>query len=563
MRRRDGAVLLALGVLLGVLVGTLAMPPASPAAPPTPSPTPEPEVVFREGIVGQPVSPTPVSARSQADRDIVALVFRGLVRLGPGQSVLPDLAERWEMESQGRRWTFHLRQDARWQDGQPVTSEDVLFTVRALQSTTSTSPSAAAWRQVSTTALDASTVRFDLATPVVDFIEAALQPLLPAHLLGSVAVEALADHPFWRSPIGSGPFVLVQWDSERAVLEPLVPATTDVTRPFSTLAARQPAEAAAALLPRLELRFYATADELAAAYRAGEVDSASGLSGALANDVVDTDGGRLIRYPGTTLTSVVLNLRPRQQPEFADPRTRRALLEAVDRDAIVAGVLAGAGTRADSAIPPLSWAFDPDASKPIACDTTAAASDLKAVGWTRSGGRWTAPGGTEPFEVELLVAVSAANPVVRDIAAAVAEAWTKLGLGVTVTELPPDEFVARLADGDFAAAVMDVNVGLDPDLYPLLAASQARSGGSNVAGVQDATLDRALEAARKPASTERRKAALASLQEVLVARLPILPLVFRDHVYVVPERLAGPTARPLSDASGRFWDVLTWRLAAR
>lgn len=336
-----------------------------------------------------------------------------------------------------------------------------------------------------------------------------------------------------------------------------------MSRPFSTLAPRQPTGAAAPLLPRLEIRFYATADELAAAYRAGEVDSASGLSGALAASLDGLDDARVLHYPGTILTSVVLNLRPRQHPAFADPRTRRALLEAIDRDAIVATALAGAGRRADSPIPPTSWAFDPASSKKIGYDLAAATRDLKAAGWSRSGGRWTAPHDKEPFAVELLAPDAASNPVARGIATAVAAAWKKLGLRVTITELPPAEFVSRLRSRDFAAAVVDVNVGLDPDLYPLLASSQARSGGSNVAGVQDAAVDRALEAARQPGTAAQRETALAKLQQVLVERLPILPLAFRDHVYVVPAALQGPTPRPIADLSGRFWDVLTWRLADR
>ncbi|MCU0483824.1 MAG: ABC transporter substrate-binding protein [Chloroflexi bacterium] len=495
---------------------------------------------------------------------MVALVFRGLVRLGPGDSILPDLAERWTTEQEGQRWTFVLRQDARWQDGQPVTAEDVALTVRALQAPGSTSPAADTWRQVVATVVDERTVRFDLAAPTTGFLDAMRQPLLPAHLLGSVPVEALADDPFWRAPIGTGRFALVQWDERSAVLEPVAPLPPDLSRPFATFPARRLTGSGSTLMPRLELRFFQTAEELAAAVRAGEVDSAAELSGAPATGLVGSgDNLRLLRYPGTTLTSVVLNLRPGAQPAFGDARTRRGLLAAIDRDGIVAETLAGTGKRADSPIPPVSWAFDRSASKPIAHDNTAAAADLRAAGWSRSGGRWTAPRGKSPFEMELLAPDAASNPVAAAVAAEVAAAWTGFGLRTTVTELAPADFVTRLRDGDFAAAVVDVNVGLDPDLSPLLASSQARSGGSNIAGVQDATIDKALSAASEPGTTAQRKKSMSRLQQVLVQRLPILPLVFRDHLYLVPEALEGPTERPLSDPSERFWDVLTWRLADR
>jgi peptide/nickel transport system substrate-binding protein len=564
VNRRDSAVILALGVLLVALVAALALPAGTPAATPSPTSTPPPVATFREGIVGVPVSPTPISARTQADRDIVALVFRGLVRLGPGDSVLPDLAERWTTDSDGQRWTFVLRQDARWQDGQPVTAEDVALTVRALQAPGSTSPAADTWRKVVATVLDERTVQFDLSAPTTGFLDAMRQPLLPAHLLGSVPVEALADDAFWRSPIGNGPFTLVEWSDERALLEPVTSLPPDLSQPFATFPPRRLTGSGAPLMPRLELRFFETADDLAAALRAGDVDSAAELPGPIATDLEGAgDDSRLLRYPGTTLTSVVLNLRPKQQPAFADARSRRGLLAAIDRDGIVADTLAGAGRRADSPIPPASWAFDQAASKKVAHDAAAAATDLKAAGWTKSGGRWRAPGTKVPFVLDMLAPDAASNPIAAAVAAEVAKAWSDIGLRTTVTELPPAEFVARLRDGDFAAAVVDMNVGLDPDLYPILASSQARSGGSNIAGIQDAVVDKALNAAREPGTTAERQKAMARLQRVLVERLPILPITFRDHLYLVPAALQGPTPRPVADGSERFWDVLTWRLADR
>ena len=88
---------------------------------------------YREGVLGRPVSVSPLSARTQADRDLVALVYSGLVRNGPAGTIVPDLAERWTVDGTGAVWTFQLREDARWHDGEPVTAEDVVFTIHVLQ----------------------------------------------------------------------------------------------------------------------------------------------------------------------------------------------------------------------------------------------------------------------------------------------------------------------------------------------------------------------------------------------------------------------------------------------
>jgi hypothetical protein len=119
----------------------------------------------------------------------------------------------------------------------------------------------------------------------------------------------------------------------------------------------------------------------------------------------------------------------------------------------------------------------------------------------------------------------------------------------------------RLAKGDFTAAVTDVSIGLDPDLYPLLASSQTLAGRSNIIGVQDPVLDGLLTAARKAVLDADRKVAYQALQQQLATGRYVLPLLFADEVVVVHDAVEGPSIRQVTDPSDRFWDVLTWRLA--
>ena len=113
----------------------------------------------------------------------------------------------------------------------------------------------------------------------------------------------------------------------------------------------------------------------------------------------------------------------------------------------------------------------------------------------------TCPARRSPLTLEVISPTEAANPGLFAAAEAVVADWTKLGLGATHTALPPGKFVTeRLATGDFQVAIADVTIGLDPDLYPLLASSQTVTGGSNVVGLQDPKLDALL---RRPARRAR------------------------------------------------------------
>ena len=120
----------------------------------------------------------------------------------------------------------------------------------------------------------------------------------------------------------------------------------------------------------------------------------------------------------------------------------------------------------------------------------------------------------------------------------------------------------RLSRARFDAAVVDINVGLDPDLYPLLGSRQAGIGGSNISGYQDLELDERLTAARKPGDDAARKKAYAELQAYLSTAQPMLPLYWRDEPVVLSDRVVGPAKHLLGDPSDRFWDALEWRLAS-
>ena len=176
-----------------------------------PAPVTRPYV---EGALGAPSSVSPLTARTQVDRDLVALVFSGLVRNGPDGTIVPDLAERWSVDKSGKTWTVDLRDDARWHDGEPVTSDDVLFTIETLQDPSYTGPSSTSWNEVTVSASGPHRVVFTLETPLGGFLQALTQPIAPAHLLGDVPVDALADDPFGQQPVGSGPFALVELTDE-------------------------------------------------------------------------------------------------------------------------------------------------------------------------------------------------------------------------------------------------------------------------------------------------------------------------------------------------------------
>ena len=594
----------------------------APTGPPTASPAAP--VVYREGVLGRPSSITPVTARTVADKDLVGLIFSGLVKVGPGDTLAPDLAASWTVDKSGQVWTVAIRPDAMWQDGIPVTADDVVYTVSALQDPSASGGLAAAWADVTVEALDSHTVRFTLGSPVGSFLAALTQPLLPAHLLRGIAMSDLAASSFALSPVGSGPYQLVQVDDAHALLVPATPRASGASpgssggsdglgpgdpgsspsagpaagasagaspnpsaigalggpMALAAASARPSASAEATPAPTLgpapspteapdpyaspveqiELDFYDTEAALADAFTAGQIDGAAGLGAATTQTLGALAGARILDYPTTTLSAVLLNLRP-SHPELGDPNVRKALLGAINRAAIAKTDLGGQARLADTLIPPESSVYDASRVVSIPYDRTKAAALLRAAGWTRASGRWTAPKGKAPYAMDLLTVPADVNPRLAAIASAVKDDWTSLGLTVTVTSLSGSDLAARLESGDFTAAVLDIASGLEPDLYPLLDSTQVRSNGSNRSGYQDPALDKLLEAARQNASSAKLQAAWSALLAGISAKMPVLPIAWADEQVVV-RGLSGATPRLIVNPGDRFWDVLAWRLAA-
>jgi peptide/nickel transport system substrate-binding protein len=572
MTRRDTSLVLALVASLAIVAILVGAPIMQSAATPLPTDGPDTAVVdrpYREGVLGHPESISPLTARTQADRDLVALIFAGLVRNGPNGTLVPDLAARWNVADGGKTWTFELRDDAFWHDGVPVTAGDVAFTIHTLQDPDYSGPRATSWSGVTVQATGERTVRFTLDIPIGGFLQAATQPIAPAHLLADVPVSSLPDHGFSQRPVGSGRFALVTRERDLVVLRP-PDAPSDAPSPapaaeatdsLATIAPTIRPELPRPYLDGIEFHYYEDPAALAADYEAGRLDAVSGVDPAVAADLAETPNSHLLRYPGSTLTAVLFNLRP-GHPAFATPDVRLALLRAIDREALIDEAFGGSAARADGLIASSSPLFDAEASSPVPYDPKEAEASLEKLGWKRVDGQWRLPKAKSPFTIELLSPDEASNPAVFAAAEAVARAWTAFGITTRHTGLPAAEFVReRLMRGEYDAAVGDIAIGLDPDLYPLLASTQTVSSGSNIMGLQDATLDGLLVKAREPGTETERKEAYRALQEQLSKGRYIVPLAFADETIVVHEEVVGPSLRQVSDPSDRFWDVLTWRLA--
>lgn len=168
--------------------------------------------VYHEIIIGEVKTLNPILAQTDAEKSASSLLFSGLIKIDGNGNVQSDLAERYEISQDGRFYTFYLRNNLRFSDGEKLTAEDVLFTVSSIQSPESKSPLNSSWSDVKTSAPDDQTVVFELPKVYGPFVYNCNFGVIPAYL---------SAEEFSKKLVGSGIFAFKKAESKDGVVSEL------------------------------------------------------------------------------------------------------------------------------------------------------------------------------------------------------------------------------------------------------------------------------------------------------------------------------------------------------
>ncbi|MDE3113205.1 MAG: peptide ABC transporter substrate-binding protein [Chloroflexota bacterium] len=447
-----------------------------------------------------------------------------------------------DVSADGKVWTFTIRDDARWQDGEPVVADDVVYTVGLLQDPLYTGPYKEAFRSVAVTRIGERVVRFALPDAYGPFAASTTFPLLPAHRLSGVTYARLAAEPFDQHPIGSGPFRV----SDATAGDVVLVANTDFyrTRP----------QRSRPYLDRFILRsFRDTSDALAALSR-GEIDGVAGIASQDAERARDVPSLSVYSYPTNDFTALFLNVRP-EKAVFRDRAVRQAIAYAIDRGKVLDLAIDGRGRVADTFVPPTSWAY-PKAIAKYDHSADRAKALLDGAGWIDE----TGSGVRQKGGVGLRFTISTSDEPPRVAAARqIASDLNAVGMDVKVSTMPFDQLVRSVVrPRDFDALLVGITAGPDPDPYPFFHSSQVNDPGTDLSGFSTLPIDRNLEAARRTNDRAERQKLYEPVFQAIATEVPVVFLYFSDDLYVQRTGVAGLKIAQISEPSQRFWDVEDW-----
>jgi peptide/nickel transport system substrate-binding protein len=505
---------------------------------------------YSEAVVGAPVRFNPLLDQyNPIDYDVDRLVYCSLVRFDNRGLPYGDLAETWGISQDGKVYNFSIRPNARWHDGQPVTADDIIFTVDLLRNDSLPIPEdiRAFWKQMEVEVLDEKTLQFRLPEPFSPFLDYLSFGILPKHVLENIAPEDLKNAPFNLQPVGCGPFRFENLSVQDGNINGLTLAA------FKDYFGNKP------FLEKIEFRFFPDSKSAMAAYLQGEVMGISSITPdllpeALQNPNLNVYTGRMPR-----LFLVYLNLDNPDLPFFKDLEVRRALYMGINRQWIIDRLLGGQGIAANGPIFPESWAAY-EGSQNVSYDPQQAIEILRRAGYT-----FPAEGGKARTKDGVALAFELDYPdqaPYGDIASKLKQDWERLGVEVTLNPVPYDSLLKDyLEPRTYQASLVDLDFtrSPDPDPYPFWHQAQITSG-QNYAQWDDRQVSEYLEQARVLVDLDERIKRYRNFQVRFATEQPALPLFYPVYSYGVDRRVSGISMGPLYDPSDRFANILNWYL---
>ncbi|MFT3783967.1 MAG: peptide ABC transporter substrate-binding protein [Nibricoccus sp.] len=463
------------------------------------------------------------------DYNILVSLFEGLTVIDEATSQpLPGMAERWDISDDGLVYTFHLRKDAKWSNGTPVTADDFAFSMERILSPDFASEYAYMlapikgaedytagkiknFADVGVRALDDQTLQLTLGRPTPYLLSlAAHQAWFPVPKATILKFGKAHDRGTrWTRPenfVGNGPFMLAEWEPTVRIVVKKNPNYYDAAQNRLESVVFFPIED-----PNSEDRSYRTG-QLHVTYSV-PVNRVS---------VYRNQSPSPLRVEALLETNYFrFNVT---KPPFNDPRVRRALNIAIDREAIVRAVMQDTRLPAHSFIPPNTAGYNSSAQ--IKTDFAAARQLLADAGF---------PGGKGFPKIEIQYSTPVVDPRVIE---AIQEMWRReLGVDVALAQL---EYRVHIDNQHILAYQISASRWIgdynDPSTFTDLMTSQS---GNNDTGWKNPSYDKLINEAAAQRDQTKRFVTLQSAEKLIIDEAPVAPLFFGTRTYLIRPEVKG------------------------
>jgi peptide/nickel transport system substrate-binding protein len=506
---------------------------------------------LKEGLVGTPRFINPLLAVSDADRDLTGLIYSGLMRPDNKGGLIPDLAEKFEISQDGLSYNFTLKANLVWQDNEPITSDDIIFTVQQAKDPQLKSPKRANWEGVETEKINDREVRFVLKKPYTPFLENTILGILPKHIWKGAISEQMNFSEFNIEPVGSGPYEVknINRDSSGIVTSyELIPNKKfSLGKPF---------------IKNLIIRFYPSEKDLLAAFQRGEIESISAVNPSFLEKIKNSSV--LLKNPFLPRVFGVF-FNQNNARIFTQKEVRDALSLAINKKKIIDEILQGFGVKLDYPIPPGVFGALPEEKDNFSIDK--AKEILQKNGWNfnEKENVWEKSTGSgkkkETIRLEFSLATSDALEL-KQTGELLKNMWEKLGAKVNLKIFEIGDLNQNvIRPRKYDALLFGEIVGRSPDPFAFWHSSQRNDPGLNIALYANIKVDKLLEETRTISDETALREKYKEFQKEVAQDNPAIFLFSPKFIYLLPNYLKGvDEMESITVPSERFSQIYKWYL---
>jgi peptide/nickel transport system substrate-binding protein len=503
-----------------------------------------------EGIVGAPRFINPILASSPADLDMVSLIYSGLMRKNTDGTITPDLAANYTMSKDGLTYTFTLKNKIYFQDGEPVTADDVVFTVNEAKDPVIQSPREVDWEGVTATKIDDKTIAFTLKQPYPDFLDSATLGIMPASLWNNSPIELNNAN---TNPIGSGPYMVKGVSKESSGV-----IDSYQLNSFKKFTLGEP------YIKDMNLYFYADEDGLINALQDGTVDQISSIT-PLNADILKE---RNYQIDSSVLPRVFgLFFNQNQNRIFTDKVITKSIDQVINKDNIVNQVLFGYGVVIDGPIPPSIMAYQSlESANNMTRDQIIqnVKNSLAKDGWTMGTNGFLQKTMTDKNKKKTVTplefSISTGDaPELAQTASLIQQDLASVGIKVDIKTFEIGNLnQSVIRPRDYDALLFGEIINHESDLLAFWDSSQRKDPGLNVAMYTNAKVDNLLESAATTIDEPTRIKDYTQFETDIGEDMPAVFLYSPKFIYVVSPKVKGISVENITSADDRFSNVYSW-----
>jgi peptide/nickel transport system substrate-binding protein len=495
---------------------------------------------YTEGLVGTPQYINPILASyNDVDRDLSFLIFNGLLNYNNEGVLVPDLADSFQISPDGLVYTFKLRRDVLWHDGEPFTADDVIFTVTSIQDPLWQSQLKSALGNIQVTKVDNLTVRFVLKEPIGNFLNSLTFGILPEHLWLNVPASNATLAELNKKPIGIGPFKFQSLTKDK----------NGNIRTYS-LIRNEKYYLKKPYLEQINFKFYGDFETAAKALTNNNVQGI----GLLPQEYLKTaEENKNIKFYSLSLpqyTAIFFNTK--KSDILKEVKLRQSLAYAINRQAILEQSLNQKGVIINGPILPGFIGYHPDIKK-YNYDPDMAKNLLEEVGWKTGD-----DGFRHKDDVTLQITLTTVEKIEYTKAVEIIKQnWEAIGVNVNLEIISKDRIRADIIEPrNYQALLFGEIIKSDPS--PFWHSSQNQSPGANLAVWANYEVDKILEEARILNDTEIINKKYIQFQDIIADNVPAIFLYNPIQIYPLDKEIQGFSTRRISTPTDRFIRITDW-----